>query len=790
MSALDGFYSTWADAKETFGQGTPQTGAEFDHSAQLRTLGTGLDDAKPGEQWSGSAASGYDKANSDHQRVFTTLADLDRRLAQQVDRSAQVVDTGRQNLDALKQWVTDAANSVPPGRQRDMMLMQIANKGLGQLTEVVKTSNDELNGVGRDIRTLKGDYDDAGDQKFSRDGEQDGKKDGEKDEKSEGEDGPQIQLAGSEKDIPSGAEDGAALAEQAALPPAQRDPAVLDRVAENLPPTTLSDEQKTALAQGREVDDIPAETQDYYRDFYQAAGKDGLLNLDRHLEAQEAGGDADAGAQRDRLANGLTVASNENIVERNPDGSIADRGGYDKLPPDLREMLEVRRGDPTYPGWETVGPAEAKNRHVADVVQFSELMGEANPGFQPGSRLGTEMYLKSADMVEYSLGGYGMTDTPPDAYERAANTLADVAGRNNDASAQIFTGQGDDLPDGYHRDETVRTLLGHDWSPSGGEGNGAATLLDWMTEESQRPADDPLGIRAREAMVQLPDLIAPSDTDPAYQAMRDSFARNDAISTEMSQLLAANTDSLAAPGSQQGFAKTELDALGEPVFGAADGNRLLELGSYSEEGRVTLATAAETGRIAEIQAALQDNPNADVSAILANSAAGNLSGRIDQAMFGAIDHQNDVLQTDVEANDRVYRAKLLGAELAGVATDQLAGKIPHAGIAMQVTGVNAGDAVENAIKQAIDMPEYQAIEVPEAADLEAASTRQAQQAIVDAALRAGQLPPILAPDGRPVAVADLAVGSAEWTALQQYLVQRNLTQYVLDYGQSYAVVVE
>lgn len=789
MSALNGFYSTWADARETFGQGAPQTGSDFDNSAQLRTLGTGLDDAKPGEHWSGAAASGYDKANTDHQRVFTTLAELDRKLAQQVDRSAQVVDTGRQNLDALRQWVTDAANSVPPGRQRDMMLMQIANRGLAQLTDVVKTSNDELNGVGQDIRKLKGDYDDAGDQKFSRDGKEG--KDGEDekdDEKKPGD--PDIQLVANEEELPDGAKDGDALAEQAALAPAYRDPAVLDRVAENLPPTTLTDEQKAALAEGREVDDIPKETQDYYRDFYQHAGKDGLLTLDRHLESEEAGGDADAGAHRDRLANGLTVASNENIVERNPDGSIADRGGYDKLPPDLREMLEVRRADPTYPGWETVGPTEAKNQHVADVVQFSELLGEANPGFQPGSRLGTEMYMKSADMVEYSLGGYGMTDTPPEAYERAANTLADVAGRNNDASAQIFTGQGDDLPDGYNRDETVRTLMGHDWSKSGGEGNGAATLLDWMTEDSQRPADDPLGIRAREAMVQVPDLLAPADDDPVYQTMRDSFARNDAISTEMSQLLAGNTDSLAAPGSQQGFAKTGLDALGEPVFGAADANRLLELGSYSEEGRVTLATAAETGRIAEIQAALHDNPNADVSAILANSAAGNLSGRIDQAMFGAIEHQNDVLQTDVEANDRVYRAKLLGAELAGVATDQLAGKIPHSGIAMDVTGADPGGLVENAIKEAIDKPEYQAIEVPEAADLEAASTRQAQQAIVEAAQRAGQLPAILAPGGNTVDVANLAVGSTEWNALQQYLVQRNLTQYVMDYGQSYSVVVE
>ncbi|OBB54557.1 MULTISPECIES: EspA/EspE family type VII secretion system effector [Mycolicibacterium] len=778
VSALDGFYTTWDNARQTFGQGTPQPGADFDKSPQLTDLGSGVTAAAPGSKWSGAAATNYDKANTDHQTVFTRLAELDRRIAQQVDQSAQVVATGRRNLDQVRQWVTDAANSVPPGKQRDMFLMQIANRGLGQLSEVVQKTNAESNTVAQNLAKLGPEFDAIrNEQKFGN---------GEKDEKKD--DAEALGVKEDEKKD-EGTKDGEALAEQANLPPAQRDPAVLDRVAANLPPTSLTDEQKTALAEGREVDTIPKETQDYYRDFYRAAGKDGLLTLDRHLESEEAAGDTDAGAQRDRLANGLTVASNENIVERDPDGSIASRGGYDQLPPDLREMLEVRRGDPTYPGWETLGPTEAKNQHVADVVQFSELMGEANPGFQPGSRLGTEMYMKSADMVEYSVGGYGMTDTPPEAYERAANTLSEVAGRNNDASAQIFTGQGDDLPDGYNRDETVRTLMGHDWSQSGGEGNGAATLLDWMTEDSQRPIGDPLGDRARLAMTEIPDLLAPSDTDPVYQTMRDSFARNDAISTEMSQLLAKNTDSLSAPGSQQGFAETKLDSLGNPIFAAADGNRLLELGSYSEDGRVTLANAAERDRIDELEAALRGHPG-NLSDHLANSAAGALSGRIDDAMFGAVDHKNDVVKTDVDANDAVYRAKLLGAELAGVATDQISGKIPHAGIALDVTGADPGQAVEDAIKEWIDKPEYQQIKVPEAANLEAASTRQAQQAVVEAAFRAGQLPPSLSPDGQPVDVASLAVGTPQWNELQEYMIGRGLTQYVMDYGQSYSIVVE
>jgi uncharacterized protein YukE len=179
MSVLDGFYTTWNNARETFGQGTPQPGTDFDNSSQLRDLGTNVDSAKPGSWWSGSAASGYEKANDDHKQVFGKLAELDQKLAEQVNRSAQAVATGRENLDAVKQWVTDAANSIPPGKQRDMFLMQIANKGLGQLTDVVKQSNDELAGIGNGIRGLKGGYDEAGDQKHAKgDGE---KKPGEED---------------------------------------------------------------------------------------------------------------------------------------------------------------------------------------------------------------------------------------------------------------------------------------------------------------------------------------------------------------------------------------------------------------------------------------------------------------------------------------------------------------------------------------------------------------------------------------------------------------------------------
>lgn len=172
MSVLDGFYATWRNARQTFGQGPPQPGADFDSSPQLTSLGSGLSAAAPGSTWSGAAATNYGNANTDHQQVFDKLAVLDESIAQHVDQSAQVVAAGRQNLDQLRQWVTDAANSVPPGRHRDVMLMQIANRGLAQLSEVVLKANADSNTIGENLRRLRPEFDAIRfSQKFGNEGE-------------------------------------------------------------------------------------------------------------------------------------------------------------------------------------------------------------------------------------------------------------------------------------------------------------------------------------------------------------------------------------------------------------------------------------------------------------------------------------------------------------------------------------------------------------------------------------------------------------------------------------------
>lgn len=154
MSALRGFLSTWDKARDTFGSGMPQSGAQFDQSAQFESMQSAVQTAAPCSNWTGAAADTYGAVRIEHARVLGDLAELDSRLAAHVDDSADVVVAGRQNLDNLRKWVTDAAASVPPGRSRDQLLLSIVQRGLTELTGIVTSSNNELARVAADISEL------------------------------------------------------------------------------------------------------------------------------------------------------------------------------------------------------------------------------------------------------------------------------------------------------------------------------------------------------------------------------------------------------------------------------------------------------------------------------------------------------------------------------------------------------------------------------------------------------------------------------------------------------------
>ncbi|MFI1459419.1 TPR repeat region-containing protein [Nocardia carnea] len=283
-----------------------------------------------------------------------------------------------------------------------------------------------------------------------------------------------------------GKEDGEALATWAdGSLPDKENTEILEEIAGRLPQGTLTEEQLRVLAAGGEVDNLPADVQEYYRSLYQSAGKDGILALSEHLRTEEAAGNPNAAGQLDNLANGLMVVSNEDIgTGRNPDGTLTNPGSYQQLPESVRQLLESRRTDPdplepNVPG----GPTAGLQKQWEDTNALAALFGEAHPAYEPGTELGTQMVLKSSDMVQDQFDW-------PDRDDAAAQFLG-VAGRNDDSSHQIWTGEG--MPDGYKPEETVRSLLSHDWSGSD-NGVAASTMVNRITEEAALPADDP-GVR-------------------------------------------------------------------------------------------------------------------------------------------------------------------------------------------------------------------------------------------------------------------------------------------------------
>jgi hypothetical protein len=162
MSALDAFYSTWDQARNTFGSGVPQSGAEFDRSSQLRDMQTAVQAATPDSRWQGSAADAYTAKNEKHAAVYGKLADLDQRMAAEVDRSAAVVSAGRQNLDQVRDWVTSAAASAPNDKSGEYVKLVIASKGLGQISDIIQQSNNEMSAIGERVRGIGKEYDEIG----------------------------------------------------------------------------------------------------------------------------------------------------------------------------------------------------------------------------------------------------------------------------------------------------------------------------------------------------------------------------------------------------------------------------------------------------------------------------------------------------------------------------------------------------------------------------------------------------------------------------------------------------
>jgi hypothetical protein len=162
VAVLDAFLSTWSHARAAFGEGVPQDGAQFDNSAHLRQLQSNVESAAPGANWTGPGSDAYAEANSKHGRTLGAMAGLDRRLGAEVERSAAVVAAGRRDLDAVKQWVVDAASTVPRTAAGEQMLWPVVSKGSSEIADIIQRSNADLAAIAQRLRSLRSEYDELG----------------------------------------------------------------------------------------------------------------------------------------------------------------------------------------------------------------------------------------------------------------------------------------------------------------------------------------------------------------------------------------------------------------------------------------------------------------------------------------------------------------------------------------------------------------------------------------------------------------------------------------------------
>ncbi|MFD4441450.1 hypothetical protein ACFWPK_16920 [Nocardia sp. NPDC058519] len=581
-----------------------------------------------------------------------------------------------------------------------------------------------------------------------------------------------------------GNEDGKALTDYLNThPESARDPAVLDRIASQLPTQTLTQDELRILSEGGKVDSLPAAVQEYYRNLYQTAGGDGVLALSEHLKISEESGNTVAASQRDALANGLMVVSNENVgTGRNPDGTLANAGSYQNLPSGMRQLIEAKGTDPNPIDPKlSGGPLVAQQNQRADTHNLADLMGQANPGFEPGKELGTNLFLKSSDMIQDEPYVY------PEGRDEAASKFLDIGSRNEASSHQVWSGEG--MPEGYKARETVQSLLYYDW-PDSAQGSGPNVLLDRITEESQLPLDTERGDRGRADLARLGDMFGSTDDKAAWDNTRKEFASNPELANKVSQIVSSNLESVSSPHLAEGLRGESKVLDGVARWNGEEGNRLLELGSYTEEGRVGLTTAVEQHRLTELTEAMQNNPE-NPGSILAGGNAGTLSGRLDSAMWDAIIGEDKKRGEDVIATEEqsmLRRAKLMGADMAGMLVDEGVAKIPGSQIVQDVTGLEAGNTTSGLIQELIGKPEYEFKDRPEAQDLRAEAEQSANQAVLNAANAAGQLPESLKVDGRPATVEEI-IDRGNGAELSNFLNGRGLNSYVENYRQSYSISI-
>ncbi|MDT5365384.1 MAG: hypothetical protein QOC69_7146 [Mycobacterium sp.] len=474
MSVLDAFLSTWSDARSTFGEGTPETGSQYDKSGPLQDMQTTVQSAAPGSTWTGRAASAYGTANTEHGDVLGKLAGLDQRLSAQVNQSSQVVETGRRNLDALRHWMVDAAASVPPGKNRDQMLLPIVQKGLGQLTDIVTKSNGDLGKIGGEIRALDAEFRALGNQRFVKEGTGDDGALGVKGDEEEKK----------KKDIDDsgdhGHEDGDSLSDGKLSP---------EESARLQGATTLTPEEKAALDRGDLT--IPPERMAYLNGLSDSLDGKSPAEIKATL-ASLPPEDAKAVSNALHLVGSDAVKTTvDPSIKPGEDGYVPATGGKENLPKSIQDIFDAPlRNNPTGDwitnpdGSKTFIPPDY-NKPYKFLDEYRDIAAISNcgdPDLQRSSALNEGMLAESRELLEDS-EGHVFPDWDTDwNHQNLDPTLQDLLSASSHdpiAVHDAFAGVDGRSPN----NDFIRDVYQHDWADNGAA---AGQLFPDTTDHSER----------------------------------------------------------------------------------------------------------------------------------------------------------------------------------------------------------------------------------------------------------------------------------------------------------------
>jgi len=431
VSVVNGFLTTWSNARQTFGEGSPQPGDQYDKSATFNQLQSTVQTAAPGSKWSGGGANAYDAANTEHGQVLGKLAGLDQRLAAQVNQSAEVVAAGRQNLDSIRKWVVDAAASVPEGKTGEQMRLAIVQKGLTELQQVVQQSNGDLNKIAGQMGGLRGEFEALGnDQRFKNGPQWATGKQEEEEQRKRAEQDVQDALAGK-------------------TDAAKRVEAVLNGIK---PGQQLTPEQGSYLSQMQ-------------------AQQNGMT-IEQLKSAEQRLGD-----QKHIIADSWQLMSNPNVQFPRTDtkvGALDDpntvvKGGFDQLPKSVQQATKS-------PG---VLYAD-QMRDIAGIVR------DGNPALQTGTTLDREMIRKADTMMDAPIwekdpASNGNEVGRDPFLDPVVSDIFTSAGRDHQVVHDHLLGIPDENGVRSDGDDFLHDINQHAWADKGAA---AGSLFNW-TENAQ-----------------------------------------------------------------------------------------------------------------------------------------------------------------------------------------------------------------------------------------------------------------------------------------------------------------